>query len=179
MHLVLDAFRRSTDATRVMAQPAMRARVIGLGQRLAGDDAVGLAVVERLRARGVPPYVELFEAADASALLDLLRTTGPVVIVDAVVGKGSPGEVVELDAADFERASDRPLSSHGLDVVGAIALARMLSEDETSPRIQIVGVRIAAPARWTCGLSPAVGAAVERAARIALRLTCRSPADIR
>lgn len=146
----------------------MVARVIGLGQRLAGDDAVGLAVLERMRARGVPPDVELFEAREASALVHLLQTAGPVVVVDAVVGKGPPGEVVDLDAAEIETASDRPLSTHGLDVLGAIALARVLSGADAPPRVRIVGVRIAAPSRGTCGLSAAVGAAVERAARLAL-----------
>ncbi len=146
----------------------MAARVIGLGQRLGGDDAVGLVILERLRAGGVPPEVELFEAAEPSCLVHLLQTTRPVVVVDAVVGAGPPGDVVDLDANDVGAASDRPLSSHGLDVIRAIGLARLLSRRDVPPSVRIVGVRIAAPARGTCGLSAPVGAAVGRAARIAL-----------
>jgi hypothetical protein len=79
-----------------------RARVIGLGQALAGDDGVGLAVLERLGAAGVPDGVELVSARDESALLALLETPAPVVLLDAVLG-GRPGEVVELGRSAAER----------------------------------------------------------------------------
>ena len=48
----------------------MRARVIGLGQAAAGDDGVGLAVLDALRARGVPADVELVRATEDVALGD-------------------------------------------------------------------------------------------------------------
>jgi hydrogenase maturation protease len=143
-------------------------RVVGLGQRLAGDDGVGLAIIDRLRAIELPPGVELLEAGDASALLPLLETTNPVVVLDALLGAGPAGEVVELDAADIEVASARPVSTHGLDIVAAIELARVLFGSDASPRVRIVGVRIASPARGVCGLSPVVSAAVARAVRVVL-----------
>lgn len=146
----------------------MGARVIGVGAVLGGDDAVGLAVVARLRAIGVPRGVSLYEVQHPSALVSLLETTDVVVIVDAVVGAGRVGEVVELDAPDLGASAQPPASSHGLCVVQAFELARaVFGEGCSEPRI--VGVCIAPPAaRGFCGLSPPVADAVERAAALVL-----------
>jgi hydrogenase maturation protease len=153
----------------------MRGRVIGVGGRLAGDDAVGPAIVEQLRRMGgrVPPGVELLEAQDSAALVPWLETQAPVVIVDAVVGDGIMGEVVELDAASIGPTGDRPLSTHGLQVREAIALARVLHGPHGATRVWILGVRISAPTRGARGLSPAVDAAVPRAAEALLAYLVR------
>ncbi len=63
----------------------MRARVIALGQPAAGDDGVGLAVLEALRARNIEG-VELCAVAEATAMIPLLEITTPVIVVDAAVG---------------------------------------------------------------------------------------------
>jgi hydrogenase maturation protease len=143
-------------------------RVIGIGQRYAGDDAVGLAILEELRGRGVPPGVELFEVADPTALLPLLETPHAVFVVDAVVGAGRAGDVVDLGAEEIAQALDRPLSTHGLGVVKAIALSRALFGDGGARRVRIIGVRIEAPVRGDRAMSPAVSGAVARAAQTVL-----------
>jgi len=139
-----------------------RARVIALGQAAAGDDGAGLAVLEALRRERLPPDVELLHAAEDSALITLLATPVPVVLVDAVLG-GLPGEVVELVPEELDASGFRPVSTHGLGAARAIALARTLTPDAISPAIRIVGITIAPPARYVQALSPAVAAAVPRA----------------
>lgn len=139
------------------------ARVIALGQAAAGDDGAGLAVLEELRRQGIPEGVELVHAAEDSALLTLLETPAPVVLVDAVIG-GRAGEVLELTPEELEASGLRPVSTHGLGAARAIALARTLAPAAVSPAIRIVGVTIARPVRYVQALSPAVAAAVPRAA---------------
>lgn len=140
----------------------MRALVIGLGQPAAGDDGVGIAVLERLRADGVPPGVELRRAVEPTALVELLTVDVPVVLIDAVAGD-TPGEVLELEPDDLAGRGAPPYSTHGLDVERAIALARAL-EPRLTPSLRIVGVAIARPPRLATGLSAAVSAAVPHAA---------------
>jgi hydrogenase maturation protease len=148
----------------------MAARVIGLGQPVAADDGVGIAVVRRLREMGVAPGVELFEAAEPTAIIPLLATPAPVILVDAVIGGGSPGQVLELSPERLDPRRPMPLSTHGVGVVQAVALARTLSPEAVSPRIRIVGVTIARPDRYRHALSPAVAAAVPRAAAAVVAL---------
>lgn len=150
----------------------MRVRVIGLGQRAAGDDGAGIAVIAALRRLGAPPNVECTVAAGPSALVPLLWTPCRVLVVDAVVANPA-GEVIDLDVGDVHAGAPLGVSSHGLGVRQAIELARIAEPELTSPDIRIVGVTIARPARYSEELSPAVAAAVECAARRILEMVER------
>lgn len=137
-------------------------RVIGIGHALAGDDGVGPEVLRALKAVGVTG-AELHELPDPSGLVFLLATDGLVILVDAVVGT-EPGLVMEMDPEDLQGRGPPPLSSHGLGVVEAIALARTLSPTGITKRIRIVGIGIdRSQACIRQGLSLTVAAAVPQA----------------
>ena len=151
----------------------MIARVVALGQRTAGDDGVGPAILDRLR-EIAPPRVELVELAEASALILMIGSPVPLVVIDAVVIDGrSPGDLVELDAADLPPRT-RALSTHGIDLPQAIAIGRTLAPlGPCAPAIRIVGVVIAPPDGITSGLSPRVADAIPGATRAVLALLGR------
>jgi hydrogenase maturation protease len=138
-------------------------RVIGIGQRAAGDDGVGHAVLDALAQRELPADTELLRARDASELVDLLQQKAPVIIVDAVVDGGALGEVMVLDEHALSTAPMSGVSSHGISVPQALELARTLYPEETSKRVRFVAVSIDAPRQYSDALSPAVARAVEQA----------------
>lgn len=140
----------------------MTVRVLGIGQPAAGDDGVGLVVLEKLRRQHLPDAIELGTVAEPSGLLSLLEAADHVVLVDAVLG-GTPGEVLQLDAASLAGANVVPLSTHGVGVAQALALARVLAPGSMPDRIDIVGICIEPPTVGQIGLSDAVAAAVPRA----------------
>ena len=144
-------------------------RIVGLGEPAAGDDGVGIAVLDWLRERGVPAGIALAEVRDASGLLPLLESPGRVVLVDAAIG-GAPGRVVELAPAELDCSHLLPLSTHGVGVAQMIALAAMLTPDRLAPSIRIVAITIAKPRTYLKALSAAVNAAVPRAAACAVEL---------
>src|SRR3990172_10144127 len=146
----------------------MGARIIALGQPAAGDDGVGLAVLERLRA-AVTGGVELCVAAAATDLLPLLPTPAPVVLVAARRGEPA-GEVREVAPEALDARSPSAVSSHGLGVGETIATARALYPETIAPRISVVAVAIGRPSSYREGLSPGVAAAVDGAAALALSL---------
>ena len=139
----------------------VRTRVIGLGEPAAGDDGVGRAVLARLREDGVPLGVELLEVRDPSEIVPLLAGGAPVIVVDAIVG-ATPGEVLDLLPDDLAEQGALPVSTHGLGVLQAIELARVLNDAPASV-VRIVGIAIDRPTRQGAGLSPPVAAAVARA----------------
>lgn len=147
------------------ATATARARVIGLGQQAAGDDGAGLAVLAQLRAEGVPEGVELVEAREASALMDLLRTDALVIIVDAVLAD-PPGEVLELTADDLAVQALPSASSDVLRVGQVIAIAEELAPEAVTSDLVILALTIAHAAGGLPGaaLSPPVAAAAARAA---------------
>jgi len=138
----------------------MPPRVLALGQLLAGDDAAGLAVAARLRARGLPAGVELLEVASAADLVTAFEAPGDVVLVDAVLGE-PPGSVLVLAPADLAGGGLAAVSSHGVDVPAALALAAALYPAARS--VRVVAVVIGRAPRFTEGLSPEIEAAVENA----------------
>jgi hydrogenase maturation protease len=139
--------------------------IVGIGQLVAGDDGIGLAVARELAARGLA----VRESADASIVLALLEADHRVVLVDAVGGGGPPGTVMQLDPAALG-TGPTPLSSHGISVADAIALARTLYGDAAVARLAVIGIAIDRPAAHAVGLSPAVAAAVGPAAALAAAL---------
>lgn len=129
------------------------------------DDGGGLAVARVLAARGLP----VRETADASVLLALLEAGFRVVVIDAIAGASPPGIVLQLDAAALAPGTSL-LSSHGIGVAEAIALARTLYGEPALERLAIVGVAIDRPATHAIGLSPAVAEAIGPAAALAAAL---------
>jgi hydrogenase maturation protease len=131
-------------------------RIVGLGNALRGDDAVGLVVVRRL--------CELLPAADvieqSGEPADLLETLGDgveaVVLVDAVSSGAPPGEVHRLDASEVALPFAASASTHGLGLAETIELCRALGR--LPARLLVYGIEgrafeLGAP------LSPEVGRA--------------------
>lgn len=132
--------------------------VVAIGQPFAGDDAVGLVIAERLRAEGVPAQ----SVADGAALVDALTGASRAVIIDAVVGGGPAGTVLYMSADELRaRSGATPVSSHGLSVADALALASALGG---AAEAHFVGVAIEPAAGASTSLSASVAAAVEPAA---------------
>ncbi len=150
----------------------MAARIIGIGQPMAGDDGVGLAAARRARELSARPDLEVIELAEPSALVPLLTDgASPVVLLDALAGGGEPGRVIRLAPEGGRRGiGARLLSSHGVGVCDAVELARTLEPARVAAKIEIVAVTIARPGRYRDTLSPAIAAAVDSAAALALEL---------
>lgn len=140
-------------------------RIIGLGQPAAGDDGVGPAVIQALGDVELPDDVEVSTARNPGELVDLLRSSSHAILVDAVVDTDAPGSVLVLEPEQL--AAQPSLSSHGLGVAEAVALARVL---DGGARVEVVAIGIRAPRAYGTQLSPAVQASVLRARQIAIEL---------
>ena len=140
--------------------------VIGIGNRYRGDDAVGPAVAERLRAE-VPPSVGVM-TNDGDGLLDLVlgwSDVGTAILVDAASSGAEPGTIHRFEGinpAAFDRLAR--CSTHSFGVVEAVELGRALGR--LPPRLIVYAVE-AESLGYGQGLSPHVHAAVDDvAARI-------------
>jgi hydrogenase maturation protease len=136
----------------------VRILVIGLGTGF-GDDAAGPAVVARLAAEGLPPGVEALIPRRPDALVDALAGAEAAVLVDATCAGLPPGTVHEPERGALREA--RALSSHGLGVASALALAEALGR---APR-RLAIVAVEAQALEGDALSAPVRAALPEAVR--------------
>jgi hydrogenase maturation protease len=139
-------------------------RVVGVGQRAAGDDGVGPAVIDVLREEGAGEGVDLCEVNEPSALLPLLEGARRVILVDAALGGGAPGTIHVLAPEALGPRDIAPISTHGMTVGQALGLARALEPEHVCQDILIVAISVERPAGLAYGLSPEALAAVPRAA---------------
>ncbi len=149
-------------AALLRAQLRGRVAVMGVGNPLRGDDAVGSIVARKLQRAfaWVPPAevddvpVTTVAIVDAEEIpesyLDVLCAAHPavVVLVDAADVGAPPGAVVLLDGS---RLADHVSSTHRTPLA---PVARYL-ERRTGARVLLAGIQ-PGPERWGDGLSGAV-----------------------
>jgi len=135
---------------------------VGVGNRLRGDDAVGLLAARRLGG------IEL--EGDTSALVDLLAGAPSAIVIDAVRSGASPGTVhrFEVGRAPLPTTLRSSSSSHLVSVADAIELARAL--DRLPETVTVVGIE------GQCfdlgaAISPRVAAAIDEAVALAGQLS--------
>ena len=145
-----------------------RILVLGLGNDILGDDAVGLLVARRLRVL-LPGAVEVLECGGGGLeLLDALEGYDRALLIDAIMtGKHPPGTILEFSDADFKK-DDAP-SPHYAGLPTVIRLAESLGIHFPQP-FQVVAVEVENPYEVAEGLSEpverAIPAVVERAEAI-------------
>ncbi|MCF7824080.1 MAG: hydrogenase maturation protease [Candidatus Marinimicrobia bacterium] len=113
--------------------------IIGIGNRLRGDDALGPVLIDKLREVDWPE-VELVDiGSDAIGLLEHLEDRHKVWIVDVCQMGRTPGSIVKFDPEDADMVLDQdPLSLHGLGLAETIRMARSLQM--VPEEFKIIGV---------------------------------------
>ncbi len=148
-----------------------RVTVIGIGNVLTGDDAIGPHVVRVLEARyALPDGVQVIDAGTPGYdLTAFLVGADAALLVDAVKAKGAPGELRVYDKAEL--LTKKPIlamSPHEPGVREALLNADFMGV--TPPVVRLVGV-VPARTETGIGLSPEVRAAIPSAVdRVAAEL---------
>lgn len=130
--------------------------ILGLGNDILSDDAVGLIVARQLRADlAGDPHMEVRETQEMGlALLDHLTGYREAILVDAIqTGTAPPGTLHELDADGLKRLAGG--TPHFLGVGETIELGRQLGLDMPA-RVRIFAVEVSDTQTLGTQLTPAV-----------------------
>jgi hydrogenase maturation protease len=146
----------------------VRTLVLGLGNPLRGDDAIGLRVAEEVRRRELPVDVDV-DSGGGLRVMERLVGYDRAVLVDAMISGGAPGTVRRLDAEALR--TQHTSSSHEVSLATALTLARRLGLS-VPPQVPVVAVEIAPALEFREELSPEVQAALPAAVR-AVEDECR------
>ncbi len=134
--------------------------IVGFGNVLAGDDAAGIAVIECLRAVGVPRGVRTeIGGTDSLCLADLWDGEREIWITDAVAGGGPAGTVHRLDHEQLLRVPQKHASAHHLGLAENLRWLSLARPDMREVRFRLWGIEpgeLREPGR----LSPPVARAV-------------------
>lgn len=119
----------STDAVPATDPACERTAItiVGVGNEFRGDDAVGLMVLQQLKGN-LPAGARTIElTGDQSYLLELMRSTDAMIIVDAVQSSAPAGTIFRVDAGQGPAPKEfLSFSTHSFDSVNAVELARAL-----------------------------------------------------
>lgn len=143
--------------------------VVGCGNLLRGDDAVGPLLVRHLWERGVPDHVELVDGGTAGMDVAFkLRGRRKVVIVDAASTGSQPGTLYRVPGSELEELPPlEGINQHAFRWNHALAVGRWLLEDAYPEDVVVLLIEVASTEPGA-DLSPAVAAALERAVGLVL-----------
>lgn len=137
--------------------------VLGLGNDILSDDAVGLAVVQELREQ-VPETVraDFVDVCEMGlALLDVIVGYRELIIVDSIqTGKAEPGTLHEFGQDEIK--TRRGGSPHFLGVGETLELGKLL-ELPMPEAVRILAIEVDDPFTLGTELTPSVAAAVPKA----------------
>jgi hydrogenase maturation protease len=103
----------------------MNTLVLGIGNPILSDDAVGIKIAQRLEVEKPNLTVEQTNEA-AIALIDLITDYDKLIIIDSIKTKrGKAGELYKLTLKDFRPNNDFT-SSHGMDIATAFEVGKSL-----------------------------------------------------
>lgn len=137
--------------------------VLGLGNDLLTDDAVGLRVVHEVRQRlSGDTRIEVKATAETGlALLDVIVDYGSLVVVDSVkTGRAPAGHIHSLAPENFPSGSSRSPHSFGVERICELGRQRGLAVPE---RVRMIAIEIEDPFTLGAEMTPAVQEAIETA----------------
>ncbi len=105
----------------------MTAAVIGLGNPLLGDDALGLVALERLASNyEVPDAVSLHDGGTwGMSLLPAIEDATHVLFLDAIDRKEAPGTFIRLEGAEIPATLAQMISPHQIDLREVLAVTML------------------------------------------------------
>ena len=140
--------------------PTAKLLLLGLGNDILTDDAVGLHVVHELqRELAGNPAIDCRETTEMGlALLDFITGYRAVAIVDSIqTGKEATGFLHELDAAALKQLTGR--TPHFVGVSETLALGRQLGL-AMPEQVRIYAIEVEDPFTLGTALTPALQAAL-------------------
>ncbi len=118
-----------------------RRLLLGIGNRLRGDDAIGPLVIDSFRQEFGTVDIQVSECScDPSLMISAWENFDDVIIVDAISDPTKPiGSVIQIDAALQELPADfKSSSTHTVGLATAVELARALGS--MPKKLSIIGL---------------------------------------
>lgn len=145
----------ATARSRGPAAERLSVLVLGIGNVLHTDDAVGIRVVEWLTERyAFPGNVRVLDLGTPVDLSHLLKGVSHLLVVDAILTDEAPGSIFRLQPEEIPFESPLKASLHQVGLMEGLAMASLMG---CRPETILVGVQPYSTGFGT-ELSPAVEA---------------------
>jgi len=133
-----------------------RIRIVGIGNALAGDDAVGIRAVEMIRQDGWPGVESMALAQPGPELFDDMDGDDLLILIDACQSTAAAGSVYCFDRKGIVNAGLRHGSTHAIGLADWIELTA--AAGASMPTVRVFAVEL-----QQCDMGEALSEAVATA----------------
>ena len=125
-----------------------------MGNILLRDEGIGVRVVEELdRCFSFPENVRLVDGGTQGLwLIPTIQEADHLIVVDAVLGKGKPGDTYRLEREDLPKGLRMKQSAHDSDLIEALNLCALIDQDPAS--VVVIGIEPDEIVQMNIELSP-------------------------
>ncbi len=150
--------------------------IAGVGNRLLGDEGVGLHVIDNLSQIPMPSNVDVVDCGcDLLSLISHLNKPQKIIVIDAVRAGGKPGEIYRLDYNELKTRGIEMQSSHQVRATDALGLLKQIYPVLAGCEIIIIGIEPEAIELSIC-LSEKVRESIADVVRLILEeISCSLP----
>ncbi|MFC1652974.1 hydrogenase maturation protease [Planctomycetota bacterium] len=121
--------------------PRRNILIIGVGNRLLGDEGVGLHITDRLSQIPIPSHVDVVDCGcDLLSLTSHAYKPRKIIIIDAIRLGGKPGRIYRFDYAELGATQSQLHSAHQLTTLNALKLLKQVCPDLCNCPITLIGV---------------------------------------
>lgn len=115
--------------------------IVGVGNRLLGDEGVGLHIIDNLFQIPMPSYVNIIDCGcDLLSLISYLNNPSKLVIIDAVRAGGKPGDIYKFDYRELPTTHAEMSSAHQVRTTDAIELLKQVYPALADAEIILIGI---------------------------------------
>lgn len=133
--------------------------ILGIGNLLMKDDGIGIHVIRRISEMDLPEGVEAIDGATFTLdLLPIFQDSANILVVDAVKGEGSPGDIYFIIPDDLIKQEERMLSLHQVGFLDVLDTAKRMGK---CAEVSIMGIE-PQEISWGMELSPILEEKLDR-----------------
>ncbi len=147
----------------------MKTLVLGIGNDILGDDAVGIHIAKSISKKIHSPDIDVKETgATGLNLIETISGYDKLIVIDAILSnKPGSGQIHRLELKDLE--SGKTLTPHEASLHTTIELGNRLFPGQMPREVIIFGVQIEDIEEVTIDITPAIKAAIPKAVRLIIK----------
>ena len=115
--------------------------IVGVGNRLLGDEGVGLHIIDKLSQIPMPSHVNIIDCGcDLLSLIAYINEPERIFIIDAIRAGGEPGEIYSFDYSTLAAMKIQMYSAHQVKTVDALRLIKLVCPALADSEIVVIGI---------------------------------------
>lgn len=115
--------------------------VVGVGNRLLGDEGVGPHIIDNLLQTQIPSYVDVIDCGcDLLSLASYPHKPQKIIVIDAIRAGGRAGEIYKFDYEQLDTSGIEMCSAHQICVIESLRLLKKVYANINSCKIIVIGI---------------------------------------